>query len=498
MKRDVVIVLDCGATNIRAIAVDPQGVVVAKAVLPNHSQPDLANPQWQLWPLEDILQSFAQCCRQLLPQIQQDKIHAVTVTTFGVDGALVDAKGKMLYPIISWKCPRTVAVMENIASYMSAEKLQQISGIGQFSFNTLYKLIWLQENRPDLVEQAHAWLFISSLINHRLTGEFTTDRTMAGTSQLLDVKREQFSPAILHKIGIQADLFPPMVAAGDIIGQLLPNIATTLGLPVGLPVISAGHDTQFALFGSGADLDQPVLSSGTWEILMVRTPQVNTALLPQFAGSTCELDSCPRLFNPGLQWLASGVLEWVRQLYWHDDACADVYRRMINEAEAISPGADGVRMDCNLLGNTRHHLSGGWQGVSLSSGRGHFYRSALEGLAWQLKSNLALLERIGEFHTKELLLVGGGSRNALWNQIKADVLNLPIKVIDEAETTVLGAALFAWHATGYYASAEEARAQVNYRYQYYQPGDQQPLYQAITHCPPPVTEAMPLKGECHA
>lgn len=120
---------------------------------------------------------------------------------------------------------------------------------------------------------------------------------MAGTSQLLDVKREQFSSTILQKIGIHADLFPPMVAAGEIIGQLLPDIAAELGLPAGLPVISAGHDTQFALFGSGADLDQPVLSSGTWEILMVRTPKVNTTLLPQFAGSTCELDSCPTLFN---------------------------------------------------------------------------------------------------------------------------------------------------------------------------------------------------------
>lgn len=262
--------------------------------------------------------------------------------------------------------------MDDIARYMPAEKLQQISGIGQFSFNTLYKLIWLQENRPDLVAQAHAWLFISSLINQRLTGEFTTDRTMAGASQLLDVKREQFSREILQKIGVHADLFPPMVAAGDIIGPLLPDSAAKLGLPAGIPVISAGHDTQFALFGSGAECDQPVLSSGTWEILMVRTPQVNTALLPKFAGSTCELDSCQRLFNPGLQWLASGVLEWVRQLYWHDAACTDVYQQMIAEAELIAPGAEGVRMDCNLLGNTRHHLSGAGKASHCRVGAGIF------------------------------------------------------------------------------------------------------------------------------
>ncbi len=109
-----------------------------------------------------------------------------------------------------------------------------------------------------------------------------------------------------------------------------------------------------------------------------------------------------------------------------------------------------------------------------------------------------MLERIGEFRTRELLLVGGGSRNMLWNQIKADVLNLPVKVIDESETTVLGAALFAWHATGYYASAEQARAQVNYRYQYYYPGEQQPLYQSLNESPAPLAATIPLTGECHA
>ncbi len=108
-------------------------------------------------------------------------MRGITVTTFGVDGALVDEQGALLYPIISWKCPRTAAVMENISQYMPAHQLQQIAGVGAFAFNTLYKLVWLKENHPQLLAQAHAWLFISSLINHRLTGEFTTDLTMAGT-----------------------------------------------------------------------------------------------------------------------------------------------------------------------------------------------------------------------------------------------------------------------------------------------------------------------------
>ncbi len=123
---------------------------------------------WHQWSLEAIMQRFADCCRQIHDQLASCTVRGITVTTFGVDGALVDEQGALLYPIISWKCPRTAAVMEKISQYMPARQLQQIAGVGAFAFNTLYKLVWLK-NHPQLLAQAHAG-FISSLINHRLTG----------------------------------------------------------------------------------------------------------------------------------------------------------------------------------------------------------------------------------------------------------------------------------------------------------------------------------------
>ncbi|VFS63325.1 L-fuculokinase [Kluyvera cryocrescens] len=66
-------------------------------------------------------------------------------------------------------------------------------------------------------------------------------------------------------------------------------------------------------------------------------------------------------------------------------------------------------------------------------------------------------------------MVGGGSRNTLWNQIKANMLDIPIKVLDDAETTVAGAAMFGWYGVGEFASPEQARAQVHYQYRYFYP-----------------------------
>ncbi|MFK3706859.1 L-fuculokinase [Klebsiella sp. NPDC088457] len=462
MKQEVILVLDCGATNVRTIAVDRQGKIVARASTTNASESAAENSAWHQWSLEAILQRFARCCQQISHQLAACRIRGITVTTFGVDGALVDEHGALLYPTISWKCPRTLAVINNIGRLVAPQRLQEISGVGAFSFNTLYKLVWLKENHPQLLEKAHAWLFISSLINHRLTGEFTTDITMAGTSQMLDIQQRDFSPEILQAVGIPRRLFPTLVEAGEQIGSLRADAGALLGLPAGIPVFSAGHDTQFALFGAGAQQDEPVLSSGTWEILMVRSAEVNTALLSQYPGSTCELDSQAGLSNPGMQWLASGVLEWVRQLLWTPET---PWQTLIDEARLVPAGAEGVKMQCDLLACQ----NAGWQGVTLNTTRGHFYRAALEGLTTQLQHNLRTLEKIGHFKASELLLVGGGSRNVLWNQIKANVLDIPIKVLDDAETTVLGAAMYGWFGAGEFVSASQARAQVHYQYRYFYP-----------------------------
>ena len=93
MKQEVILVLDCGATNVRAIAVDRQGKIVARASTPNASDVAAENGAWHQWSLEAILQRFTNCCQTLAAELAACRIRGITVTTFGVDGALVDERG---------------------------------------------------------------------------------------------------------------------------------------------------------------------------------------------------------------------------------------------------------------------------------------------------------------------------------------------------------------------------------------------------------------------
>lgn len=474
------LIFDCGATNLRTIAINEKGKIVASHHLANNTQTGKESADYHIWDFEEIWQKLTTCAEHTLSQLKQQHIDlkeiiGISVTTFGVDGAPFDKNGKQLYPIISWKCPRTIPVMENLNQYFDVEQLYLRNGIGQYSFNTLFKLLWLKEYQPEIFAQMDKFVFISSMLSQRLTGEFSTDHTMAGTSMMTNLQTSDWDEEVLEKLGLTKQHFPPMKHAGEKIGYLTTALANQFGLQQ-IPVFSAGHDTQFAVFGSGAGLNQPVLSSGTWEILMARTQtaQPHYQFVPH--GLTTEFDAKPNCFNPAVQWVGSGVMEWLGKTFFSDVAgTPDYYPTMIGEGEKVPAGANGVQLQGRFDGTTNQ--SGTIAGLSMHKTRGEVYRAGLEYMAYRLKEGLSVLEQVGQFKAESLLCVGGGSKNRLWNQIRADMLGLPIDVVDVAESTVLGAAMFTFAGLGIYESVEQAQQQMKPQTQRITPSENTALYQ---------------------
>nr|MCU0409259.1 FGGY family carbohydrate kinase [Bacteroidales bacterium] len=306
-KRDIIVVFDCGATNVRAVAIDSRGKILASEAYPNNSSADPSLPGGRIWDVEEIWGKMCRASQKILAEIAPARIAGVTVTTFGVDGTLFSSEGTMLHPVISWQCERTVPVMNNIAKYIPAAELYSESGVLPFHFNTIYRLIWFLENKPGLVEKSHIFLFMPSIFSYFLSGNMVNDITMAGTSMLTTAGERRISDRLLASAGFPAGRFGTLAEPGSIVGRVTSGAAAATALPEGIPVVAGGHDTQFAIFGSGAGRDEPVLSSGTWEILMVRSSKYRSGSKQLEMGITTEFDSRPGLYNIGNQWLASGI-----------------------------------------------------------------------------------------------------------------------------------------------------------------------------------------------
>jgi L-fuculokinase len=467
-KGDIVIVFDCGATNIRVIAINSKGEILASVSLPNNTKPDPEYPSYRIWDIREIWDKMCHASQKVVSQINVNRIVGVTITTFGVDGTLFDKSGKMLYPVISWQCERTNQIMKNIDKYLPLHDLYSETGVLPFSFNTINKLIWFTEQKPEIIEKCSTFLFMPSIFSFLLTGEMINDTTMAGTSMLTNLNTRGISNDILNRIKFPAEKIKPPVEAGTIIGKVTSKASAETNIPEGIPVVATGHDTQFAIFGSGAGKNQPVLSSGTWEILMVRSEGFRSGKEQLDMGITTELDSKPGLYNIGNQWIASGILEWARR-NMYSDVREGVYEMMISGAEKVPPGCNGIRVVPDFYGELKNKNGGQILGLTMESTRDEIFRAILEALSLRLSDGKNALENAGGFKTESILCVGGGSKNGLWNQLRADYTGVPLKIIDQKETTVLGASLFVQAACGNAASPEEARSAIEYKTEIFMP-----------------------------
>ena len=464
INRDIVIVFDCGATNVRCIAIDGKGIILAYDSYANNTRPDPFYPSYKIWDVNEIWDKMCRASSQVMKHIPVERIAGVTVTTFGVDGTLFDQSGKMLYPVISWQCERTNPVMADIGKYIPLNQLYHECGVLPFTFNTINKLIWFVEQKPELVEKSSLFLMMPSIFQYFLTGIMVNDMSMAGTTMTTTLAGRKFSENILKKINFPYAKMGIPVEPGTITGKITATASSLTSIPEGIPVIATGHDTQFAVFGSGAGINQPVLSSGTWEILMVRSEASRSGEEQLRKGITTELDSRPGFYNIGNQWIASGILEWARNNLYNDIK-EDVYEVMISGAEKVPPGCNGVTVLPKFYEELKGKPEGGILGLTLESNRDEIYRAMLEALAQRLADGRKVLEEAGGFNTESIICVGGGSKNRLWNQLRANATGVPLKIIDQKETTVLGASLFVQSACGNFSSPEEARNTIDYRTQ---------------------------------
>jgi L-fuculokinase len=477
-KKDIAIVFDCGATNIRVIAISINGTIIASESFPNETTEDPNLPGGRIWDLEALWNKFCKASKAVMRKTDASRIAGVTVTTFGVDGAFMDQNQELIYPVISWQCERTKPIAADIEKYFPLEELYAVSGVYPYVFNTIFKMIWFKENRPDVIEKADRFAFIPSLFIQKLGGSPLNDATMVGTSMMADLKQRKFAKDILERLDLPPSLFGEIAEPGQSAGNVNQAASEETGLPVGTPLFFAGHDTQFSVIGSGASLNQPILSSGTWEILMARSRDFTSTSQELELSLTTEADAEAGLYNIGQNWMGSGVLEWFSKKFYPEFSGAKLYETMIEEAQNIKPGSHGLMINPAFFSDSKNQ-GGTIHGLSLQTSREDIYRALLESLAYQLRESLETLQKAGNFKAEQIICVGGGSKNRLWNQLKADVCNLPLQVIDHKETTVLGAALFVFKGSGLYSNIDEARSGIIYQPETFVPSKEKEVYEKL-------------------
>ncbi|MBV9653240.1 MAG: hypothetical protein JOZ42_01620, partial [Acetobacteraceae bacterium] len=253
-----VIGVDIGTQSTKALLVDRNGRIIAQHA--SGYQPETPRPLWaEQWPdvwLGAVNECITHCVREGgTAGVAATDIKALCVSSlYGGSGIPVDADMRPLHPCLIWMDRRASAEVERVRREADVARLGAITGNGIDSYYGFTKILWLRENRPEVWKQTRHFLPPNAYIAYVLTGELAVDHSSAGNiGGIYDIGARRWSGEMLDALGIPRSMMPErLIESTDIVGNLLPAMASTLGLAAGTPVIAGGVDAAVATFAAGA------------------------------------------------------------------------------------------------------------------------------------------------------------------------------------------------------------------------------------------------------
>lgn len=364
----------------------------------------------------------------------------------------VDARGRLLRertPI--WSDTRASAQTKEFFTKVDPRAWYMRTGNGfPAECYALFKAMWYRDREPDMFRQISSLLGSKDYVNLRLTGRAVTDRSYASGSGAWDLERWAYAEDFVAASRLPRELFPEALASTDVVGELTVEAAALLGLRAGVAVVAGGVDNSCMALGAKNIADGRVytsLGSSSWIAVSSRKPVLDADKRPYVFAHVA-----PGLFTSAVSIFAGGAsFRWVRDvllaLRSEDLGGRDPYEVM-NEMAARSPiGANRLLFNPSLAGGTSQEASpnirGGFFGLDLRHTRDDLVRAVMEGVAMNLGAVLGILRGFTRLDD-EMLMVGGGSRSALWRRIFADVYGMRVlKTNVDQDAGSLGAAAVA-------------------------------------------------------
>ncbi|MGH2534347.1 MAG: FGGY-family carbohydrate kinase [Thermomicrobiales bacterium] len=458
MTGPLLVGLDVGTTNVKAVAYEPDGQAVALASVPAITHyPRPARAYWE--PAELWDQSVA-VLRDMTGQIDDPRrIAGIAVASVGEAGVPLDTRGDPTYYAIAWFDRRTVRETAWLGQHLGEDRLFATTGLSLQPIFSLCKLLWLRANEPEAFARTVRWLHIADFIAYKLSGAMATDHSIASRTYMFNLDRRDWDGDILSACDIPTTLLAPLVPSGTAIGAVTADAAIETGLPTGAAVATGGHDHVCGALAAGIVEPGTVFDSmGTAEALFI--PLAKPIANPAFArqGYTQGAHVVPdRYYTFGGLYTSGASVEWYRDVVGRDRPLAE----LLADAAEVPVGSLGVLFLPHLRIANAPHLDarsrGAFVGLTTDIGRPAMTRALFEGLAFEARTTLEpLLSYAGIEHLAEVTVSGGGSRNDLLMQIKATTLNARMQIIQREEATALGAAMLAGIGAGAYADVGSA------------------------------------------
>lgn len=386
---------------------------------------------------------------------------------------LVDQSGKPLTNLISWMDGRAYEEAEEFTGRFTKDQVRELTGVDMVvtPAYSIAKLLWLKRHMPECMEKAFRFVQIKDYVIYRMTGEWVSDPT--SLKGLVHQQTGEPVPEIFAFIGASPDLLPEVRKPWEIAGNLMENVPGFKGIPTGIPVVTGWNDMNAAFLGMGALADGCVGLdiTGTSEHLGCVSPE-RTVCPEEYQGLNRVPFFGDREAFYGVTSSGGQAAEWFVKDFMRQKSVPDYFEKLFAEEQEVRIADENRPIFLPYIEGERNPWNNpDARGVFFGLNRSHRQidaaMSVLEGVCFALR---AIEERLPE-KPEYFVVSGGASVNDLWNQMKADVMNIPFVRLETVEAGCAGAEILAMMALNPDRPLDDIVGTAVRRRQIYQPDE---------------------------
>ncbi len=434
MKIDTVncVGFDCGNSSIRTVVGTYDGNEINTEVI--HQVPNRAVTinGVNFW---DILNIYNEMQNGLKKAVDTyGKIDSVGISTWGIDFGFLGSSGHLIGNPLCYRNEFGVRGVKSVDE-KTKKKFFELSGIQNHPMNSMYQLMGIKELLPEYYENAKDILFIPDLLNYLFTGEKGTENTIASTSQLLDMRTQNYSDELFKLSGLDKNLFHPVIPHGKERGHILPSLAEQMEID-SIPFVSVpSHDTASAVVSVPAREENFIfISSGTWSLIgtELADPIINDKVYDMsFANEGGASDTITLLKNSAGMHILQNVkyeLEQERGSAYSWEEIIELSRKAGLEVSLYDPNNTKLFNPVKMI-STITELSGEKEIADILA-------ASYISLACSYREAIENLESLTGNTFESIHIIGGGSRNSYLNQLSANITGKKVIAGPEEATSI--------------------------------------------------------------
>lgn len=378
---------------------------------------------------------------------------SIGIDTWGVDYALLDENDNLIDCVFSYRDDRTQKYIDEVHSIVSEREIYERTGIQKQVFNTIFQIYC--DKKSGKIEKAKTFLMMPDYLHFLLTGVKKNEYTNASTTGLLNAKDRTWDFELMKKLGIKTDIFQSLSLPGSKVGPLKREIADIIGFNAEV-VLPATHDTASAVMAVPNEKMPLYISSGTWSLMGIETPNENTSELASKSGFTNEGG-----YNKSVRFLKNIMGLWMIQCVKkeYDDKYSFVdFANLAREVKDFDSIVDVNDLSFfapdSMIKAIKDYCVKTSQKVPNTVGE--IALCIYQSLAACYKEAVEQIEEISGEKFDAINIVGGGCQNSLLNEYTAKFTGRKV-VAGPVEATATGNLLAQMIACGEISSLVEGK-----------------------------------------